>query len=195
MFTYCCCVQEGAFDVAVQGVDAIEHTASPVSLHADDPSELITPAVNGTLGILKSALAYGLSVKRIVITSSCAAVASQGVGPRVYNETDWNNSAVREIEEKGKAAAPLVKYRASKTLAEKAAWDFYAKNKDAVGWDLVVINPPWVFGPVLHAVSSPQTLNESMLEWYKNVCEGAKDDEFLAITGFVHVFVLSGGLF
>ncbi|KAJ6512297.1 hypothetical protein DFH09DRAFT_877724, partial [Mycena vulgaris] len=48
--------KDGAFDEAVQGVDAIEHTASPFHLNADEPEELITPAIQGTLGILRSAL-------------------------------------------------------------------------------------------------------------------------------------------
>ncbi|KAF7376961.1 Ketoreductase azaE [Mycena sanguinolenta] len=46
----------------------------------------------------------------------------------------------------GRSALAMTKYRASKTLAERAAWDFVAKHKTEIGWDLVAINPPFVFG-------------------------------------------------
>ncbi|KAJ7737805.1 D-lactaldehyde dehydrogenase [Mycena maculata] len=144
--------QGGAFDKAVKGVDAIEHTASPFHMKADDPAELLDPAIKGTVGMLESARRFGTSVKRIVVTSSSAAVLS---------ELNWNDEDVKEVEEKGRAAGPAVKYCASKTLAEKAAWDFAKKYQGQIGWDLTVLNPPWVFGPTIHEVSSPDGLNTS----------------------------------
>lgn len=163
-------------------MDAIAHTASPFHLNAVEPDELIVPAVKGTVGVLQSALTEP-SVKRIVVTSSCASVLTALPEPRVFSEKDWNDAAIEEAKQKGRDALPVVKYRASKTLAEKAAWDFYEKNKSKVSWDLVVLNPPFVFGPVIHAVSSPGSLNQSMHEWFHTVFKGAKDTESLAKLG------------
>ncbi|EIN05399.1 D-lactaldehyde dehydrogenase [Punctularia strigosozonata HHB-11173 SS5] len=175
--------KEGAFDTAVQGVDAVEHTASPFNTHFEDPEDFIIPAVKGTTSVIESVLKHGKDVKRIVVTSSCAAVLHQDPNPITYSEKDWNEQAAKEVEEKGRDAAAMQKYRASKTLAEKAAWDLYNKNKSSVGWDLVVLNPPYVFGPVIHDVSSPSSLNTSMLDWYDTVVKGTKDENTLATSG------------
>ncbi|KZP19766.1 D-lactaldehyde dehydrogenase [Athelia psychrophila] len=161
-------VVEGAFDDAVKGVDAIEHTASPFHFKCEDPEDLIRPAVDGTVGILKSALIYGSSVKRVVITSSCAAIVQDSTTspptPQFFSELNWNEQAEHFVKTQGKAAAPSHKYRASKTLAEKAAWRFVKEN--SVGWDLVVINPPFVFGPPIHSVLKVEDLNTSAADWY-----------------------------
>ena len=91
------------------------------------------------------------------------------------------------MNEKGRLASAINKYRASKTLAEKgkmiyykhtsqmfipeitciAAWSFVEDHKDEINWDLVTINPPYVFGPILHQVKSIDTLNVSSL-WFYN---------------------------
>ncbi|KAJ7142305.1 NAD-P-binding protein [Mycena epipterygia] len=158
--------QEGAFDEAVKGVDAIEHTASPYHFHADDPAELLEPAINGTVRILESARKYGTAVKRVVVTSSTAAVMNVSEDKEPLNEKNWNDQAVEEVQEKGPKASGAAKYRASKTLAERAAWDFVNKHKGEIGWDLTVLNPPLVLGPVIHAISSPDALNTSMRQMY-----------------------------
>ncbi|KAJ7662725.1 D-lactaldehyde dehydrogenase [Mycena polygramma] len=157
---------DGAFDEAVKGVDAIEHTASPFHFKVDDPAELLEPAIKGTVGILESARKYGTFTERIVVTSSTAAVVNMSTEPQVLSELDWNQQSVQEVEQKGRAALNLHKYTASKTLAERAAWDFVNKYKAKIGWDLSVLNPPLVLGPVLHAVSSPSELNTSTLGMY-----------------------------
>jgi nucleoside-diphosphate-sugar epimerase len=95
------------------------------------------------------------TVKRVIVLSSCAAVLQQTSSPATYDETSWNEPAIAEVREKGAAASPFVVYRASKTLAERAAWDFVEKNKDAIGWDLVVLNPPFVWGVRLAALPPP----------------------------------------
>ncbi|KAJ7490816.1 D-lactaldehyde dehydrogenase [Mycena latifolia] len=158
--------KEGAFDEAVKGVDAIEHTASPFHFNADDPAELFEPAIKGTVGILESALKYGKSVKRVVVTSSTVAVMNLSTEPQVLDELSWNDDAVRDVEEKGRASAARVKYGASKTLAERAAWDFVKQHRSEIGWDLSVMNPPLVVGPVIHAVLSPEALNTSSIWMY-----------------------------
>ena len=167
-------LQEGAFDEAATGVEAIVHTASPVSLDAGDPDELIVPAVKGTVGILHSA-SRSATVRRVVLLSSCAAVVDpHATGPRVYDETCWNEVDVEEVKTKGRDAPQLSKYRASKTFAERKAWEYYAQAQ-AKGerWDFVVINPPWVFGPVMHELKGgPETLNDSNKSWYDAVIKG-----------------------
>jgi len=171
--------KDGAFDEAVKGVDAIAHTASPFHMKADGPQELITPAVRGTVGVMQSALKHGQNVKRIVVTSSCASVLEMLPTPKEFSEADWNNQAIRDIEEQGRSAPAGAKYRASKTLAEKAAWEFHEKNKDKVKWDLAVLNPPFVFGPALHEVNSVKALNESLSQLYDSIFNKDKTAEDL----------------
>jgi nucleoside-diphosphate-sugar epimerase len=159
--------KDGAFDEAVKGVDVIAHTASPFHYKATNPdgvlplfffsvlwtfslnkpySDLIIPAVKGTTSILNSALKYGDTVKRFVLTSSSVAILESSAVPRVFNESDWNNAAVEAVKTQGSAAGPFALYMASKTLAEKAAWEFVAEHKSEISWDLVSINPAYVFG-------------------------------------------------
>jgi len=97
--------------------------------------ELIVPAREGALRVLRAARAAG--VKRVVLTSSFAAIG-YGQKPRrkPFDETDWTDSNA--------GVAPYVK---SKTLAERAAWDFIAREGGAL--ELSVINPVAVLGPVL----------------------------------------------
>ncbi|KAI0733665.1 NAD(P)-binding protein [Fomitopsis betulina] len=175
--------KSGAFDDYVQDVDAIEHTASPYHFKAEDPDELIIPAVHGTTRILESALAHGTRVKRVVVTSTCASVLTVQSEPRVYSEADWNDAAIAEVRAGGAKAPNPAKYRASKTLAEKAAWDFVEKNKAKLAWDLVVLNPPYVFGPAIHEVGSPEALNESMHDWFHSVFKGSKTKAQLSSVG------------
>lgn len=181
--------KEGAFDEAVKGVDLIEHTASPFHFNFKEPNDLIIPATKGTLGMLESAKKHGSSVKRIVVTSSCASVLKPSATPAVWEETSWNEPAIEEVKEKGANALPISIYRASKTLAEKAAWDFYEKNKTSVGWDLVVLNPPYVFGPPIHEVTSMSAFNTSMQEFFNTVVKGVKDDAALKTLGSAWVDV------
>ncbi|RDB27412.1 hypothetical protein Hypma_004368, partial [Hypsizygus marmoreus] len=174
---------EGAFDEAVKGVDAIGHTASPFHLKATDPEELIGPAVKGTSSILKSAIKNGKGIKRIVVTSSCASVLEIG-SDKIFTELDWNELSIREVKEQGNKASGASIYRASKTLAEKAAWELYEKNKADITWDLAVLNPPFVFGPVIHDVKDLASLNTSARQWYDAVLvEGAFSKEALETQG------------
>ncbi|VDB82649.1 unnamed protein product [Peniophora sp. CBMAI 1063] len=150
----------GAFDEAVRGIDAVAHTASPFHLHAEDPSEIIDPAVKGTLSILHSILEHGAGVKRLVLTSSIVSIWSLHIDKlTVFTEKDWNEQAIQIVNEKGRDADAASKYGASKTLAEKAAWAFVKEHKPA--WDLAVINPPFIWGPPIHEVHSADKLNTS----------------------------------
>ncbi len=80
-----------------------------------------------------------------MVTSSTAATSSLGDG-YVVTEKDWNEYDPRIVTEKGKDAPGSSVYRASKTLAERAAWEFVEKHKDEIKFDLVTILPPWVYG-------------------------------------------------
>ncbi|KAG8712620.1 methylglyoxal reductase (NADPH-dependent) gre2 [Ceratobasidium sp. 394] len=172
--------KDGAFDEAVKGVDAVAHTASPFHFQADDPQTLIEPAVKGTVGILKSIEKNAPGVQRVAVTSSVAAIlnTSRPTGT-IYTEDNWNTFSTKEVEEKGKAAAGGDKYRASKTLAEKAAWAEVEAKKPT--WDLVTINPPMVFGPILQQVDDPSNLNTSVAMLYKiiHAKEGETSEETL----------------
>jgi len=122
---------------AVAGCDYVLHVASPLSTSVpSDENELIIPARDGTLRVLRAAREAG--VKRVVITSSTAAVA-YGHGPQSqpFDEASWTNLDGTDVQ-------PYVK---SKTLAERAAWDFVAR--EGGGLELSVINPVAIFGPVL----------------------------------------------
>ncbi len=115
-------------------VDVIQHLASPYVVNVADPQrDLVDPAVQGTLAMLRAAAAHG-RVKRVVLTSSVAAVTDEP-GAQVLTEADWNE----------KSSLTRNPYFYSKTMAERAAWEFMAREKP--GFDLVVINPFLVTGP------------------------------------------------
>jgi len=121
----------------VAGCDYVLHVASPFPPNVPkDENELIVPPREGALRVLRASREAG--VKRVVLTSSYAAIGYGHESQQVpFNETDWT-----ELD--GADVTPYVK---SKTLAERAAWDFIAK--DGGGLELSVINPVGVFGPVL----------------------------------------------
>ncbi|KAK9735964.1 hypothetical protein RND81_04G241700 [Saponaria officinalis] len=140
-------LEEGSFDAAVEGCEGVFHTASPFYHDVTDPqAELLDPAVKGTLNVLNSC-AKVPTIKRVVVTSSMAAVAYNGK-PRtsdVVVDESWfsNPDLCRESK---------MWYVLSKTLAEDAAWKF-VKEK---GIEMVTINPAMVIGPLLQP-----TLNTS----------------------------------
>lgn len=150
--------QEGAFDEAVKSdppFDAVLHTASPFHFNVTDvKKDLLDPAVIGTTGILKAIKASAPSVKKVVITSSFAAIMNPDNHPKVYSESVWNPITWEEALQN-----PASAYRGSKTFAEKAAWDFVEKEKP--NFQISTINPPLVFGPIVHNLSSLDTLNTS----------------------------------
>ena len=152
-------------------------------MNAVEPDELIVPAINGTLGLLASACRYGTKVKRVVVTSSCTAIASPTSEPKIVNEDDWNEDAVREVREKGREASQIEKYRASKTLAEREAWKWYEAHKGSLTWDMVVLNPSFVLGPWLHQVNNMENLSESINVYDAVVLKGKMKNDMLVNTG------------
>ena len=124
---------------AVAGMDFVQHVASPFpSGVPKDPDDLIRPATDGALRVLKASRAAG--VKRVVMTSSMAAIA-YGWGenrPAVLTEEHWSNPDNLKDN---------TAYTRSKTIAERAAWDYV--NGEGKGLELAVINPAAVLGPVM----------------------------------------------
>lgn len=178
-------LEDGAFDEVVNGVDGIEHVASPVIVTASDPNELIVPAVRSTITLFQSVLKYGTSVKRIVFTSSCAAVFTYLPEARVFTEKDWHDVAVKECQKKGKGTSGALIYSASKVLSERSAWDIYHENKNTVSWDLVVLNPTDVYGPVINEAPTPESLNYTARLWLDTVFKGTMNDAELVKLGYV----------
>ncbi|KAK9479866.1 hypothetical protein V1514DRAFT_219422 [Lipomyces japonicus] len=173
-----------AFDEAVKGVDYVIHTASPFHFQVTDPVvDLLDPAVKGTKGILNAIQKYAPQVKKVIITSSFAAIvnAEKGSWPEhTYTEIDWNPVTWEQAINDG----PSTTYRASKTFAEKAAWDFLEDNKPK--FSITTINPPLVFGPMLHDVK-PGTINTSNANIWNLINGSAKEILPTAIPVWVDV--------
>ena len=126
------------WDEAVKGCDYVLHVASPFILgvpkHED---ELIKPAVSGADFVVSAAIRHG--VKRVVLTSSGAAITDTHDGKTHFTEADWTDV------NHSKTSA----YYKSKTLAERHAWDLIAQQSGKEKTELSVINPTVVLGPTL----------------------------------------------
>jgi nucleoside-diphosphate-sugar epimerase len=122
---------------AVAGCDYVLHVASPFpATIPKDENEIIGPAREGALRVLRAARDAG--VKRVVLTSSFAAIGyGHPLQSQPFDENSWTDPAGGDV-------APYVK---SKTLAERAAWEFMKKEGGAL--ELASVNPVGVFGPVL----------------------------------------------
>ena len=145
--------QDAGWAEAVVGCDYVHHVASPFPpAQPRDENELIRPAREGTLRVLRAARDAG--VKRVVATSSFAAIGyGHGQSDTPYTEEDWTDTD-------GPAVQPYMK---SKTLAERAAWEFIAREGNGI--ELAVINPVGVFGPALNGdLSTSIFLVQSMLD-------------------------------
>ena len=151
----------GSYDRIVEGCDYVMHTASPYTINVKNPqTDLVDPAVNGTETILESCLKSG-SVKRVIFTSSIAAITDEPDSTKVFTEKDWNTMSSLERNP----------YHYSKTLAELAAWDFIMKKKPP--FDLVVINPFMVIGPSIGPSlnTSNQIIRDIMMGVYPGIMD------------------------
>lgn len=131
--------KDAGWDAALKGVDLLMHTASPFPIASPkDENELIRPAVDGTLRALKAA--HNAGVHRVILTSSMAAIygCDLPAGKSEYDETLWTD-----------VSHPIgrVPYTKSKTLAEKAAWDYVKNSAPKIA--LTTINPVLVLGAPL----------------------------------------------
>ena len=136
-FAFLDLTKDDGWDAALAGTDVLIHTASPFPLaEPKDPQDLIRPAVDGTLRALNAAKAAGIT--RVILTSSNAAIYKDAAKPvsAPSDETNWTTPENPSVSA----------YEASKTLAEKAAWDFVAENPEIA---LTTINPGLVLGPVM----------------------------------------------
>jgi len=159
---------DAGWSEAVAGCEYVLHVASPFPRTVPKcEEELIVPAREGALRVLRAARDGG--VKRVVLTSSFAAIG-YGHQPqdRPFDETNWTNL-------NGTDAGPYVK---SKTLAERAAWDFI--GREGGNLELAVINPVGVFGPVLGpdystSILLVQRLMDGAMPGVPRLCFGAVD--------------------
>jgi len=139
---------DGAFDEAVKGVDYFCHAASPLSskFQGDAERDLLFPALKGTQAALQSATKEP-RIKKIILLASISSVIdfaqSSQVGA-VYDDTTWNTVSYEYAASTDNA---FIAYAVSKTIAEKAAWDFVETEKPA--FQLVAINPTYVYGPAV----------------------------------------------
>ena len=168
--------QENAFDKAVVSdppFEAVIHTASPFHFNVTDvQKQLLDPAIIGTTGILKSIKKSAPSVKRVVITSSFASIIDpfKGTWPEhTYSESDWNPITAAQAPEN-----PANGYRASKTFAERAAWDFIEQEQP--NFTLATMCPPLVLGPIVHYLNSLDGLNTSNQRVRDMLLGKAKDE-------------------
>lgn len=130
-------MDEASWVTAAEGCDGILHIASPVPVvQPANEDEVIIPAKTGTMNVLKAAKANG--IKRVVVTSSTAAVMSGTRDAGTFTGDDWTDLSRDDL-------SPYIK---SKTIAEQAAWAFVKENPEL---ELVTVNPALVLGPALEA--------------------------------------------
>ena len=143
-FKEVCLDSDEGWDDAVSGCDAIMHTASPFPIkYVKNEMDLINPAKEGTLRVMNAA--KNNSIDRIIVTSSNAAVYAGNKHITSFDETMWSNLDSKNVRA----------YTKSKTVAEKAAWEFAKKNSSIV---LTTINPVLVWGPGIGNHSSSASL-------------------------------------
>lgn len=137
---------------AAEGCAFVLHVASPFpAAQPDDPEEVIRPARDGTLRVLRAVRAAG--ARRVVLTSSFAAIGYSRAKDGPFDECDWTDPD-------DEANTPYVR---SKAAAERAAWDFVAA--EGAGLELVVVNPSGIFGPALsQRLSASVAIVKAMLE-------------------------------
>ncbi|GMG09248.1 unnamed protein product [Aspergillus oryzae var. brunneus] len=148
--------------------DYVLHTASPFHYNVSDPvKDFLDPAIKGTTGILKAIKAYAPTVKRVVVTSSFAAIVNVKEHPKVYSEENWNPVTWEE------AMDPSQTYRAS---------------KEKPNFDIATINPPLVLGPVVPYLNSLDAVNTSNSR-ISNLVRGNNKDGLLPTGTFLWVDV------
>ena len=127
--------EDDGWDEGMKGCDYLLHIASPISMKVNDEDFFVKPAVAGVKRAFKFAKKH--NVKKVVLTSSVAAILETGEEKEYFDETDWSDPESSGINH----------YAKSKTLAEIAAWDFVKEHENP--FELAVINPALVTGPSL----------------------------------------------
>ena len=143
-------LQEGSYDQPMKGCEVVFHIASPFSIKVKDPKrDLLDPALNGTNNVLQSVNKTD-SVKRVVLTSSVAAIYG--------DNADMRDQGLEQFDEQYyNTTSSLMHqpYSFSKVCAEQSAWKI---NKEQKRWSMVVINPGLVWGPVIHKHSQSESI-------------------------------------
>ena len=179
-FAYTDLLKDEGWREAIQGCNYVIHVASPFpAVDPKDPAELIAPARDGTLRVLRAAQSGG--VKRVVLVSSVVAITSGHEREnRTFDESDWT-----DLEKTNYA------YSISKTLAERAAWDFINSAENQSGMELVAVNPSNVFGPPLDGS------NFTSVEWFRTLLHAEVPGipnvqlNFVDVRDLVALFVLA----
>ncbi len=144
-------LKPGSYDEAMQECELVFHTASPfINTVKDAQRDLVEPALTGTKNVLESVNKTG-SVKRVVLTSSVAAIIGDAA-----DCLNYPNGAATEAYWNTTSTVNHMPYNYSKTVAEQAAWEI---NKKQDRWDLVVINPSLVIGPGLNPFATSESFN------------------------------------
>jgi len=153
-------MSDDGWKAAVDGCAEIHHVASPIPVaQPEDPDELIVPAREGTLRVLRAARDAG--ARRVVLTSSFAAVGYTPKPGAEFTEADWTDPQT----------PGLAPYPRSKAIAERAAWDLLRDGST----ELVVVNPTGIFGPTLTAdLRSSTQLIKMMLDGTVTVAPRAR---------------------
>lgn len=144
-------LDQGSYDEAMKGCELVIHTASPFTIQTKNPQkELVDPALKGTTNVLES-VSLTESVKRVVLTSSCASIYGDSIDLLNYpnntlTEAQWNTSSSLKNNP----------YSYSKVLAEKKAWEL---NKSQSRWDMVVINPSFILGPGINPFGTSESFS------------------------------------
>jgi nucleoside-diphosphate-sugar epimerase len=152
---------DDGWKAAMAGCTEVHHVATPFpAAPPEDPQELVVPAREGTLRVLRAARDAG--ARRVVLTSSFAAVGYTPKPGAEFTEDDWTDPATP-----GLAAYPL-----SKVTAERAAWDLI--EHDGGGTELVTVNPTFILGPTLTTGLSSARVVQAMLDGTMSVAPRAR---------------------
>jgi len=178
---------EGSFDAAVAECEACFHLASPCTIdpNVDKIKDVVEPATQGTLSVLR-ACTKAPKMRRVVVTSSTGAIMNLSTDKAwpsdfLYTEEHWNVTS-GPVDGVFPPMSGHNAYAWSKTMAERAAWDFVATEKPA--FSLTCFCPPFVVGPILQDVYHPFWLNESNMALYVLLIEFQKENSHLS-TGFM----------
>jgi nucleoside-diphosphate-sugar epimerase len=140
----------GSFDKAAIGCDSIAHIASPFILNVKNAQlDLVDPAVKGTINVLDAANKSN-SIKKVVLTSSIAAILGDNIDMKNQNLTSFTEEHFNTSSSLGHQP-----YSYSKVQAEKKAWEM---AKEQSSWELIVLNPSFVMGPSLTSITQSESL-------------------------------------
>ena len=180
-------LSDNGWEAAVADCHYIFHVACPVPVvEPKNPDDVLKPAVDGTLRVLRAVSRQAILPRRVVITSSVTAM-SFGVScqKKVFTDNDWtcvNNPKY-----------PLTTYPLAKTLAEKAAWDFVAGLPSDRRFEMVSVNPTFAVGPMLSTndCSSVTILKKILMAEIPGLCNLTFDMVSVIDVARVHLLVLT----